>query len=108
MAKKNRMFSNEDTPVIPREPVSVVTISKPTESTKPVEPSRLKKVVMMSGEVSPVHSLPLVLLDVYCLTSGKRPDQTKGFMAWAKSQGLKAMTVPEWHSKWQEFQGRTV
>lgn len=57
---------------------------------------------------APAPSLPYVPLDVFCRTCGQKYDQTKGFARWARSQGLVALTIPEWREHWQKFQNRPV
>jgi len=52
--------------------------------------------------------LPVVAIDVWCQTSGKKFDQTKSFAAWTKRQGIKALPIPAWRELWQQFQNRII
>lgn len=54
----------------------------------------------------PSPELPYVALDVFCGVSGLKFDQIAGFSRWAKSQGIKALTIPAWREALLKFQNR--
>jgi hypothetical protein len=83
--------SSEVTPVLP--------VAAPVEDT----------VTLVAAPPAPkVSTLPYVPLDVFCATSGLRPDQTRGFARWARAQGIRIMQIPEWREQFQKFQTRAV
>ena len=59
-------------------------------------------------EPAPAEPIQVIALDVYCATSGLKPDQTKAFAGWARRQRLTSLTRAEWKAKWDEFQNRPV
>lgn len=88
------------------------TLAPPPEVLPPADETRdvLAEVAKEANAPAPAAppALPYVPLDVFCCTSGRKFDQTKSFARWAKSQGLVAMTIPEWREQWQKFQNRPV
>lgn len=67
--------------------------------------------VASSAPPAPVvaeRELPLVSLEVYLVSSKRKPHQTAGFRYYATSRKLTAATMVEWARLWDEFNKREV
>lgn len=84
--------------------------SSPSEGDKAPEAPEATPVTSPAGAPPAKAEVPLqlVALDVYCATSGRKPDQNKAFMSWARGQKLAYLPMAEWAVKWEQFQNRPV
>lgn len=51
---------------------------------------------------------PEIALEVFAQVSGRRPDQIRGFTLWAKKEGFKKKTRPQWEAEWKRYLERPV
>ena len=79
------------------------------DADKPRKP--LKRQSAVEKTPTPTHStrdLPKVTLKVYTTAGTHKWDQLAGFEHYAKAQGLKFLTMPEWEQALSDFMTKPV
>lgn len=78
--------------------------------TTPLEAEAPKDVAPAAPEPAEPEKPPetTVALDVFVAISGRKADQTKGFVRWARKEGLTRLSRVAWEEKWKEYLARPV